>query len=351
LPDRRVYTEWYRGFQEYILAAPQFAPLRELFPENAEQFADFAVARHSHSNAVQYIRHFLDAAWQPLLLRAIEGFVRERLKLAMPEPSEDDLTLSERLSYRGYVTLPPLDASAVAEMKGYFEAQQVLAERGEDDRYLAPLAEARVGNIAHYPPATNLACPQMVAQASDPAVLAVVGNYLGAPPMILNYAAWWSFAGVASASGPQLFHRDADDYRFCKLFIYLTDVDENCGPHMYMEGTHELEKIPRVRMNAPPKGNRMSDEEVIAEHRQRPVTLTGKAGTRFLVDTGGIHKGKLPETADRLIAQVLYGVSPNLPYEYLNAGWEERSRNGLLGVKPAGESALYDYANRLFLRA
>mgnify|MGYP003348179796 CR=1 FL=1 len=81
------------------------------------------------------------------------------------------------------------------------------------------------------------------------------------------------------------------------------------------------------------------------------ITLTGAAGTRFLVDTGGVHKGRLPETGDRLIVQVLYGVSSNLPYEYFRHGWERQPRASLPGVKAPGDSQAYDYANRLFLRS
>ena len=31
------------------------------------------------------------------------------------------------------------------------------------------------------------------------------------------------------------FHYDVDDFKFLKLFFYLNDVDENCGPHVYVK--------------------------------------------------------------------------------------------------------------------
>lgn len=35
----------------------------------------------------------------------------------------------------------------------------------------------------------------------------------------------------------QKWHRDPDDVRICKLFVYLNDVDENGGPFIYVKGS------------------------------------------------------------------------------------------------------------------
>ena len=34
--------------------------------------------------------------------------------------------------------------------------------------------------------------------------------------------------------GPQLFHRDYESFNFVKLFVYLTDVGKENGPHEYI---------------------------------------------------------------------------------------------------------------------
>lgn len=106
------------------------------------------------------------------------------------------------------------------------------------------------------------------------------------------------------------------------MFIHLTDVDDGSGPHTYMEGSHDIDTINRIRQDWPDGADkfdawyfcqlRKSDDEVIRAFGRPPVTLTAPAGSRFVVDTRGIHKGQLPKESDRLICQVLYGVSPRI---------------------------------------
>ena len=44
---------------------------------------------------------------------------------------------------------------------------------------------------------------------------------------------WWSFPSNEKI-GPQLFHRDYESFNFVKLFVYLTDVGKENGPHEYI---------------------------------------------------------------------------------------------------------------------
>jgi hypothetical protein len=76
------------------------------------------------------------------------------------------------------------------------------------------------------------------------------------------------------------------------------------------------------------------------------VTLTGPAGSCFLVNTRGIHKGLLPEREDRLICQVLYGVAPRLleEWEPLRVGTPEGD-----AVPAWVRRRPLDYVNRIFL--
>ena len=42
---------------------------------------------------------------------------------------------------------------------------------------------------------------------------------------------------------PQKFHRDYESFNFIKLFVYLTDVDKDFGPHQYIIGSHKENKF------------------------------------------------------------------------------------------------------------
>jgi hypothetical protein len=359
LSERRFDTDWYVGLQRHILANSRFAPLAQLIPQSPEQLADFDVAFKAHTQAILQMRLFLDPAWQPLIVGAIDGYARGDLRITTPPATDEGLAQAEQLAWRGYCFRPSLNPDRVAEMRRYFESQPVEIER-DGRRHMASLDEGRGYSLAYYKPAVTIACPRLAELAADPQIVATVAKYLGAPPTILNYAAWWSFAGTAPPEGSQIFHCDADDYRFCKLFFYLTDVGADGGPHMYMAGTHKAETIDQARKSWSGgeeafdawyrRQYRKSDDDVLRAFRQQPTALTGAAGTSFLVDTGGIHKGRHPEGTDRLVVQVEFGVSGALPIDYKDEGWEPVDIADLPGVRPIGDARLFSYLNRLFIR-
>lgn len=82
--------------------------------------------------------------------------------------------------------------------------------------------------------------------ANDLAVLSIVQDYLGATPTI-SILICWSIPKDGVAKDAQLFHRDVSDYKFVKLFIYLTDVVEESGPHLYIKQTVNSTKFRKVR--------------------------------------------------------------------------------------------------------
>ena len=139
--------------------------------------------------------------------------------------------------------------------------------------------------------------------ANNEGVLRIVEDYLGATPTISNVNAWWSFGGRKKAQEAQNFHRDNDDIKFCKLFIYLTDITEKSGPHIYVENTVNSDKLREIK--------RYKDEEVIEAFGESAVkTLVYPKGHAFIEDTYGIHKGLLPVSENRLLLQIQYSISP-----------------------------------------
>ena len=103
--------------------------------------------------------------------------------------------------------------------------------------------------------------------------------------------------------GAQNFHRDWDDLKFVKCFIYIEDVDDGSGPHVYVEKTHHSRLLNKTC--------RFSDEKVKLMYPENNIIkFTGKAGTIFLEDTSGIHKGLMPTKSKRLILQFVYTLVP-----------------------------------------
>jgi hypothetical protein len=175
------------------------------------------------------------------------------------------------------------------------------------------------------------ACPHLLDLANHPLLLAAAAAYLGCKPTISTFQAWWSFGGHDAPKDAEFFHRDVDDWKFVKFFLYLTDVDSDCGPHVFVRKSHKVSKLLRIR--------RYSDKEVEDIFGQDDfMRITGKTGTAFLENTFGFHKGTLCKTGPRLIFQVQYSLLPIFAYEYKPVSIGERARN------------VDVYVNRLFVK-
>jgi Phytanoyl-CoA dioxygenase (PhyH) len=154
----------------------------------------------------------------------------------------------------------------------------------------------------------NLSCPTLKIIEEDPQILKIAAHYLQSKPIWQGTIMWWSFAVNASQAGrdyaAQLYHMDLDDYRFIKFFFYLTDVDQNGGPHVIVKGTHNKKRFAHQL-----KMRRYSDREIIDDYgADNVVTLCGSAGYGFVEDTLCFHKGYPPDSQDRLIVQVEFGL-------------------------------------------
>ncbi len=173
--------------------------------------------------------------------------------------------------------------------------------RGIGDFAFKDIPEAT--NIASYKRNDVVVNQTVLRIANDPAILRIVKGFLGATPTISNVNMWWSVAGKSEAKNPQLFHRDVDDFKFCKLFIYLTNVGLNDGPHIYVKNSSATNKLTKIR--------RYSDQEVEdAFGKENVVTFCKPKGSFFIVDTYGLHKGKLPVDNNRLLIQLQYSLNP-----------------------------------------
>ena len=135
---------------------------------------------------------------------------------------------------------------------------------------------------------------------ADASMLHLAQMYLEAAPINDLFTMWWSAPWKgASSEAAQLFHFDMDRIRFLKVFIYLTDVGTENGPHVYVRGSH------RRKPPAFFRDRRFSDAEVNGAFPPADICeLTGPAGTIFAADTSGLHKGKPVRRGQRLILQL-----------------------------------------------
>lgn len=130
----------------------------------------------------------------------------------------------------------------------------------------------------------------------------IADAYLGADSIILNSQIWATFPDEENNYNPDFgFHYDLDDYRFLKLFIYLTDVDEESGPHQIIASSHIANTMFRFF-------NRRLSDTLPLRFMSNVKVMLGKKGEGFFEDTLCYHKGTRP-VKPRMILQLQFALS------------------------------------------
>ncbi|MCB7128039.1 MAG: phytanoyl-CoA dioxygenase family protein [Candidatus Brocadiales bacterium] len=161
--------------------------------------------------------------------------------------------------------------------------------------------------------------------ALQPRLLEVVNRYMGMRSYLRSVEAWLNFPTPGVAKETQLWHRDGDDFMNVKVFVYLTDVDENNGPFCFIPRTHltgdlnaaqdlvgkdgevivkagcHIGKVPAGT------GGRVTDEDMAkAIPKEHWKVCTAPAKTVVVADTTAYHRGLKPVTGHRLLLQLQY---------------------------------------------
>tara|TARA_B100000989_G_scaffold277910_1_gene239217 strand:+ start:883 stop:1749 length:867 start_codon:yes stop_codon:yes gene_type:complete len=139
-------------------------------------------------------------------------------------------------------------------------------------------------------------------------IIKVIKSYLGADPILEWSQIYWSIpykddhGNFLSPPNNEFgYHYDIDGFKFVKIFFYLTEVNENDGPHVFIKNTGKKTFFKAVN-------RRLSDSVVNEKFKGQSVTITGKRGIGFIEDTSFYHKGTAPIN-ERGILTCLYNVS------------------------------------------
>jgi hypothetical protein len=100
----------------------------------------------------------------------------------------------------------------------------------------------------------------------------------------------------------QRWHRDPEDKKMCKMFIYLNDVDQEAGPFIYIPESNHGGRWRYLFPQKPPKGVYPPEgavEKVVPASDVKQYM--GKAGTVVFADPSGLHKGGYAKSKKRLM--------------------------------------------------
>ena len=222
--------------------------------------------------------------------------------------------LLKDLRAKGYISLPVIaDNSSLMDIENLCRAsteQWILVLDGESSMALdsldpenPPLSCIRaMKNID----ITSAAVKKL---AHDPILKLIVDAYLGSSSELIRASLWHSYPGQMlkpSSEAAQQFHFDLDTHKFVKVFIYLSDVGPENGPHVGVLGTHlsgSKNHVDLAKLYA-----RIPDEQ-IHKNYNKVTAFTGGRGTTLIADTRAYHKGSQVVKGRRSLIQFLYSSS------------------------------------------
>lgn len=162
--------------------------------------------------------------------------------------------------------------------------------------------------------------------ALHPKVLGVVNKYMGVYTQLLHFT-----LNVTRVVNPgtvpvqsQRWHRDPEDKKMCKMFIYLSDVDKGAGPFVYVKQSQFGGKYWRCFPMRPPVGRYPIAESLEKVVKNEDIRICqGRAGTVIFCDTAGLHRGGYATENERIMftasycssvcpSSLMYGLPKNL---------------------------------------
>jgi hypothetical protein len=304
-----------------------------------------------------------------LIGRVIASYHRKTI--GMPATPLADAETSRILLERGIVPLPlSLSSKICAEVHDYFFQTPCYNTHVPvySDGILRPVSDcANEFHYGSYMLEENLRAPHLLELALDPRVIDTVAAYLNAAPSLYSINTFWTFPQTSDALTHD-WHRDQDDYRFLSVFIYWTDVVVGEGEFYYIPFTHDCRFVddfikgrrdmPWTRDQLPPTVDSFDSFRALGDgHGYRNFALyenvfrdsiecvIGPAGSIFVSDTFGLHRGSLPKTRPRLVTWFRYGLYKN--NAYLNDKQLPVSRSVVQGRIPDDERTRF--VSRLIL--
>lgn len=269
------------------------------------------------------------------LLRMIQGYsYHEALEAHAPRlPSLDprDLPLLEGLRRDGAMVLNVDDL-------GFGEANPMFAALDK----LVPELASRTANGDNQPrlaPKRMMEFPEVYALGLNERLLRLVENYIGLP---IKYHGVDVRREVADGKPNDVrqWHLDNEDWRMCRMIVYLNDVDASGGPFEYVQRSDTIAAAASLGyVSGFVTDARM--ERVVP--RARWHKAIGKAHTVAFADTARVfHRASPPVARDRYSITLTWTSRQPLKdypaYRYTPQAWDYFVRT----TSPAAMAALPD---------
>jgi hypothetical protein len=176
-------------------------------------------------------------------------------------------------------------------------------------------------------------------------LLQIACSYLGYIPQLFEvYIEKTVPIGENSPTYSQNWHRDPEERKTLKIFLYLNDVNLESGPFTYILGSQPTgkTKLSKLYPQKLPHGSYPNIDSVpnLIEDGNCYVAIAGKA-TLIFCDTAGIHKGGYATSQERIMSTAFfpskkYSEKPLFTLEGLDHNDYAKNRLSSLGKKVLG---------------
>lgn len=240
---------------------------------------------------------------------------------ASPEALEAKKELDEKGIYFLKDILPPNGAAKFrAEVKRL--CVDFIDDRAESLLF-TPFSAAKApkgARYAHYRPHEILQLDSVSNLVNSKHLHTIAELYLNAVPTISSVSVWHSWANFMPIKNTaQMFHQDRGDFRSVNLFLYLTDVNDENGPHAFYPASHKIRFLEESCRKLPKEkqdifwniiNQHRYEADALAELLGEPLIIKGPEGTGFLEDTNGLHRAVPLEKGERLIFEIVFTLIP-----------------------------------------
>jgi hypothetical protein len=172
-------------------------------------------------------------------------------------------------------------------------------------------------------------------------ILEITSLYLGYIPQLFEvYVEKTIPVGLENPTYSQNWHRDPEEKRTLKVFVYLSDVTDDAGPFTYVMGSAPtgMGKYKKLFPQKLPHGSYPSEMDVSSKiGLDDLLTATGIKGSIIFCDTSGLHRGGYAKSQHRIMATGFY---PSKHYS-------EGSRFSVNGLEKSARSLIVPLARKV----
>ncbi len=227
-----------------------------------------------------------------------------KFKNSTPELTDVQQKVLSELRENGIATVSigdlTRDHNLLTDLKNYALSRQNTAKAHHKKKFLINYWEENVK--------LDLSNPYLKL-ALSPAIIDVANTYMGMyTELVFNNLQ--KTIPTTERTHSRNWHRDPQEYSIVKVFLYLSDVDDEAGPFTYVpKSAPGYKPYGDLFPQQVPEGSYPGNEALEAAIPKEDIKpQTGPAGTLIFCNTNGLHYGGVTKSKERIMFTMSYAA-------------------------------------------